>query len=44
MLLYVFDSLRKQFVPTGHEGSQAGITEVNKRFAEVYQKRIDEYW
>ena len=44
MLLYVFDSLRKQFVPTGHEGSQAGITEVNKRFAEVYQKRIDEYY
>lgn len=40
---YLIDSLRKQYFPQGHEGSQADIGKVNEKFAEAYQKRINDH-
>lgn len=37
---YLFMSLRKQFIPMGHEGSQDGISKVNELFVQSYLKRI----
>lgn len=41
--IHVMDSLRKQIVPMGHEGSQDGINSIHDKFVVAYQNRIKAY-
>lgn len=38
---HVMDSLRRQFIPMGHEGSQGGIGDIHTQFATAYMNRVN---
>jgi hypothetical protein len=43
LVLYLFDELRKQIHPMGHEGSQAGFSDMHTKFGKSYLQRIEDY-
>lgn len=38
---HLMDSLRRQFIPMGHEGSQDGVGDIHLRFAAAYTNRVN---
>lgn len=43
LVMYLYDILRKQIHPMGHEGSQDGFNPIHTQYAKSYLQRIEDY-